>query len=69
MMDGDLVVNLPLADVYESHVKSGADITVVCGNDSFATDDGTYFEKDDQGRVTEVLYNLHTPRGLSLIHI
>ena len=29
MMDGDLVVNLPLADVYESHVKSGADITVV----------------------------------------
>ena len=63
MMDGDLVVNLPLADVYESHVKSGADITVVCGNDSFATDDGTDFEKDDQGRVTEVLYNLHTPRG------
>ena len=61
-MDGDLVANLPMNDIYESHVKSGADITVVCGNDSFATDDGTYFEISD-GRVTEVLYNLHRPRG------
>ena len=63
MMDGDLVVNLPLADVYESHIKSGADITVVCGDDSFATEDGTYFEKNADGRITEVLYNLHKPRG------
>lgn len=63
MMDGDLVVNLPLADVYENHIKSGADITVVCGNDSFATADGTYYEKDADGRITEVLYNLNKPRG------
>ncbi len=63
LMDGDLVVNLPLADIYESHVKSGADITVVCGNDSFATDDGTYFEKNGEGRITEVLFRLHQPRG------
>ena len=62
LMDGDLVTNLPMNDIYESHVKSGADVTVVCGNDSFATDDGTYFEISD-GRVTEVLYNLHRPRG------
>ncbi len=63
LMDGDLVVNLPLADIFEEHVKSGADITVVCGNDSFTTADGTYFEKNSEGRITEVLYNLHTPRG------
>ena len=63
LMDGDLVANLPLADIYESHVRSGADITVVCGNDSFTTDDGTYFEMDGQGRITEVLFRLHTPRG------
>lgn len=62
LMDGDLVANLPLGDIFESHVKSGADVTVVCGNDSFETDDGTYFEISD-GRVTEVLYNLHRPRG------
>ena len=63
LMDGDLVVNLPLADIFEEHVKSGADVTVVCGNDSFATEDGTYFEKNSEGRITEVLFNLHTPRG------
>ena len=63
LMDGDLVVNLPLADIFEEHVKSGADVTVVCGNDSFATEDGTYFEKNSEGRITEVLYNLHTARG------
>lgn len=63
LMDGDLVVNLPMAEIYENHIKSGADITVVCGNDSFATEDGSYFEIDPEGRVTEVLYNLHHPRG------
>lgn len=63
LMDGDLVVNLPMAEIYENHIKSGADITVVCGNDSFATEGGSYFEIDPEGRVTEVLYNLHHPRG------
>lgn len=62
LMDGDLVANLPLRDILDSHVKTGADITVVCGNDSFATSDGTYFEVRD-GRITEVLFNLHQPRG------
>ena len=63
LMDGDLVVNLPMTDIFESHIKSGADVTVVCGNDSFATEDGTYFEMNRDGRITEVLYRLHTPRG------
>ena len=38
LMDGDLVANLPLADVLETHVNFGADITVVCANDSFYID-------------------------------
>ena len=63
LMDGDLVVNLPLTDIYEQHMKSGADITVVCGNDSFETENGTYFEMDGTGRITDVLYHLHRPRG------
>lgn len=49
LMDGDLVVNLPLSDIYDQHIKSGADITVVCGNDSFETENGTYFELDGTG--------------------
>ena len=63
MMDGDLVANLPIGDIFEAHLKSGADITVVCGNDSFATENGTYFEKNAEGRITQVLYNLNNPRG------
>ena len=63
LMDGDLVANLPLADVLEQHIATNADITVVCANDSFTIEDGTYFEKDETGRVKEVLYHLHTPRG------
>ena len=63
LMDGDLVANLPLSDVLEQHIASGADISVVCANDSFTIEDGTYFEKDETGRVKEVLYHLNTPRG------
>ena len=63
LMEGDLVANLPLSEVLADHTKSGADITVVCGNDSFATAGGSYFEVDKDNRVTEVLYNLNTPRG------
>ncbi|MCI2057632.1 MAG: glucose-1-phosphate adenylyltransferase subunit GlgD [Oscillibacter sp.] len=63
LMDGDLVVNLPLADILDSHIKSGADITAVCGDDSFRVEDGTYFQLSPEGRVTDVLYHLNTPRG------
>ena len=63
LMEGDLVVNLPLSDIFASHLKSGADVTVVCGDDSFETENGTYFEFSPDKRVTDVLYNLHTPRG------
>ena len=63
LMDGDLVVNLPLSEIFEEHQKSGADITVVMGNDSFLIDDGTYFELDENNRVREVLVHLQNPRG------
>lgn len=63
LMDGDLVVNLPLQEIFESHIQSGAAITAVCGNDSFETDNGTYFELDKDGRITDVLFNMNHPRG------
>ena len=63
LMDGDMVVNLPLQEILDQHIDSGADITVVCGNDSFATPDGSYFDVDADGKVTEVYYNLRHPRG------
>ena len=63
LVDGDLVANLPMSEIFEEHVQTGADITVVCGNDSFSTADGSYYEKDESGRITEVLYGLNNPRG------
>ena len=63
LSDSDLIINLPLADVFAAHLESGADITAVCGDDSFATENGTYFEKDPDGRIREVLINMHRPRG------
>ena len=53
----------PLADILEQHIRTHADITAVCGDDSFATENGTYFEKDPDGRIREVLFNMHQPRG------
>ena len=63
MIDGDLVTNLPIKDIVEEHVRNKADVTVVCGNDSFYVDSGTYFQTDESGRVTDVLFNVHTPNG------
>ena len=63
LMEGDLVANLPLADILEQHIRTHADITAVCGDDSFATENGTYFEMDPDGRIREVLFNMHQPRG------
>ena len=62
-MEGDLVANLPRADIFEHHLRTHADITAVCGDDSFATENGTYFEKEPDGRIREVLINMHRPRG------
>lgn len=63
LMEGDLVANLPLKDILNQHIASGADVTCVCGNDSFYVDNGTYFETDHEGKVMDIMVNIHTPRG------
>lgn len=63
MIDGDLVTNLPIKDIVEDHIRNKADVTVVCGNDSFYVDNGTYFQTDETGKVRDVLFNVHTPNG------
>lgn len=63
LMEGDLVVNLPIAEILAAHIRSGADITAVCGNDSFHVERGTYFQLEPDGRVSDVLCNVNMPRG------
>lgn len=56
LADGDLVVNLPLEDIFNSHIKSGADITCVCVPEQMLLhDDSAHFVLDAGGRVTDVL--------------
>lgn len=64
LADSDLVINLPLQDVYQSHLDSGADITAVCtSNPMGRPQDAAYFQLDDTGRVTKTLYGLRDPAG------
>ena len=63
LSDSDLIINLPLADVFAAHLESGADITAVCADDSDPVENGAYFELDGEGRVAQVLVQPHQPRG------
>ena len=63
LADSDLVINLPIQDVYQAHLASGADITAVCTSNVVGPDDVTYFRLSNDGRITEVLYPLNDPTG------
>ena len=63
LTEGDLVANLPLQEILEEHIRSGADITAVCADDSDPVENGAYFELDGEGRVAQVLVQPHQPRG------
>ena len=52
---GDMAVNLPVADVLQHHLDTGADVTMVCtptlkGAPRFSE----YVEVDEEGRVTDL---------------
>ena len=63
LADSDLVINIPLQDVYQSHISSGADITAVCTSDVSGPGDVTYLKLDETGRINEVLFPLNDPSG------
>ena len=63
LADSDLIINIPLQDVYQNHLSSGADITAVCTSSLDAPEDATYFRLDDAGRVVETLTAVRTPAG------
>lgn len=63
LADSDLVINIPLQDVYQAHLASGADITTVCTSDVTGPGDVTYFKLGETGRINEVLFPLNDPKG------
>ena len=63
LADSDLIVNIPLQEVYQAHLASGADITAVCTSDLDSEGDVTFFRLDETGRVAEVLFPLRDRAG------
>ena len=60
----DLIINIPLDDVYQSHLASGADITAVCTTNIVGSpEDATYCKLDENGRVTQTFTALRNPDG------
>ena len=68
LADSDLVVNLPLEQVLQEHIASGADLTEVCTAEPGNPSD-TYLELDEQGRIVDVAYDVHTPAGYRCLNV
>lgn len=63
LADSDLIINIPMQDVYQAHIASGADITAVCTSNVESDADVTFFRLDDTGRVRETLFPLRDRTG------
>ena len=68
LADSDLVINLPLEQVLQEHITSGADLTEVCTAEPGDPSD-TYLEMDEQGRIVDVAYDVHTPAGYRCLNV
>ena len=55
LADGDLIVNLPLEEIFQKHLEQRADITCVCLNREPGYESDAYLRADAKGRVSEVL--------------
>ncbi len=69
MADGDVVINLPIQDVLQQHIATGADVTVVCTADLRDTESCCCFEVSDSGRITSTAYDMLTPAGYRSLEI
>ena len=63
LSDSDLIINLPLADVFAAHLESGADITAVCTANGGFVDNATYLTLESDGAIGQVWCAPTTPRG------
>lgn len=61
---GDIVANLPIADAFEQHLKTGADITALCTRTPTGDPSScTYFTVGAGGAVTDVAVHPTQPMG------
>lgn len=70
LVPGDLAANLPLSDVFEAHLKSGADITAVCTRRPKSDPRGcTYFSIGAKGLVADVSVHPAIPAGCESLEV
>ena len=64
LASGDLAANLPIAEAFAQHIKSGADITAICTDTANTTPRlCNYFSVDEKGAVTDVASSPPQTRG------
>ena len=68
LADSDVVINLPLQEVLQSHIESGAQMTAVC-TDVLGEGNDTYFQLDEKGRITDTAYQVYTPSGYRCLNV
>lgn len=69
LSDGDLIINLPLTDVLDAHIASGADITAVCTAKGGFVENATYFTLAPSGAIEEVWCAPTAPHGYRSLDI
>ena len=69
LADSDLIINLPLDEVLEKHIASGADITCVCTGKYDRTENATFFALDAENRVVKTLVSPKKPEGCHCLEI
>lgn len=68
LANGALICNIPLGDVLEEHIRSGADITCVCAP-RHVTEDATAYLLDEKGDITEIVSRENVSGGYSALEI
>lgn len=68
LSDSDLIINLPLEDVLREHLRSGADMTVVCTARSGKSSE-IYFQLDESGRIVDTACNVPKPTGYRCLNL
>ncbi len=69
LADSDTIINIPLADVYQAHLSSGADVTCVCTENYRQTENATFFRLGEDGRITKTLCDPKKPDGFHCLEI
>ncbi|MBQ1242491.1 MAG: glucose-1-phosphate adenylyltransferase subunit GlgD [Oscillospiraceae bacterium] len=69
LCDGDLIANLPVDEIFEAHVLSGADITAVCAPTAEKIENANYFDIDEDGAIREVYVAPNQPKGCRSLEV